>query len=143
MEFPSDGLDGIVSCRGSLEEIGAMVGARFTVTPTASSDFSIARTGQPRPAGGGPLLVAFPNPVRESTQVRLFLDHAADAEVGLFDTQGRRVRALSSRRALGSGLTEWAWDGRDDHGRLLPSGRYWARASTPNGATRLPVVLIR
>jgi hypothetical protein len=143
MEFPSDGLDGIVSCRGSLEEIGAMVGARFTVTPTASSDFSIARTGQPRPAGGGPLLVAFPNPVRESTQVRLFLDHAADAEVGLFDTQGRRVRALSSRRALGSGLTEWSWDGRDDHGRLLPSGRYWARASTPNGATRLPVVLIR
>lgn len=142
-EFPPDGLDGIVSCRGSLEGIGAMVGARFTITPAGSSGFRIARTGQPRPEGSGPLLVAFPNPVRGATQIRLFLDQAAIAEVALFDAQGRRVRALSPRRALGSGLSEWSWDGRDDQGRVLPSGRYWARASTPNGTTRLPVTLIR
>lgn len=142
-KLPSDGVDGILSCHGPIESVVEMIGARFTVTPESSPHFRLARTGQPRPSGSGPLLVAFPNPGRGETAVRLFLDQSAVADVALFDSQGRRVRELSAPGMLTSGLSEWLWDGRDDHGRLLPSGRYWARASVPTGTARIPVVLIR
>ena len=48
-------------------------------------------------------------------------------QVEIFDLAGRRVRRLSVRRLQPSGSHRIRWDGRDDHGVLLPPGSYVVR----------------
>ena len=51
----------------------------------------------------------------------------------IFDARGRRVRDLVDAN-LPAGRQEFVWDGRDDGGRSLPSGTYFARVGA--GAVR-------
>jgi hypothetical protein len=75
--------------------------------------------------GASATLAAAPNPFRDA----LLFAGPARATVTVYDVTGRRRR----RAALGSdGL--WSWDGRDDAGRPLPAGLYFARA---DGAPRV------
>jgi flagellar hook assembly protein FlgD len=46
--------------------------------------------------------------------------------VDLFDLSGRRVRNLADR-VLPAGATVLPWDGRDDAGKAMPRGVYFAR----------------
>jgi flagellar hook assembly protein FlgD len=55
---------------------------------------------------------------------------------------GRRVRTLvNGTREAGEHRQEW--DGRDDSGRTLGAGIYWARLSTSEGTFQRTVVLLR
>lgn len=71
-------------------------------------------------------LVASPNPTRRGVGLSFTLPLAARIEAGIFDVQGRRVRALASgwKAAGPHGLS---WDGLDDGGRNTASGVYFAR----------------
>jgi flagellar hook assembly protein FlgD len=46
--------------------------------------------------------------------------------MGIYDVRGRLVRSFPLLRV--SGAARLIWDGRDDAGRSVASGRYWARA---------------
>jgi len=52
--------------------------------------------------------------------------------LGLFDVSGRRVRALVDG-VLDTGRHVLDWDGRDDGGRALSTGVYWARFDSGSG----------
>jgi hypothetical protein len=69
----------------------------------------------------GPIsLRARPNPA--SASVRLDWSRSlVRGEIAIFDAAGRRVRQTEAR---GSG---WLWDRRDDGGRVVPAGCYFAR----------------
>ena len=69
---------------------------------------------------------ALPNPVRGSTRFSFSLREAGDVQLALFDLGGRRVRTVVSG-ARGAGHHDEAWDGRDDNGRPVGAGLYWAR----------------
>jgi len=58
----------------------------------------------------------------------------------LFDLQGRRVRTLADR-TFARGAHVLVWDGRDDAGRALGPGLYFARLATPAGARTARVLL--
>lgn len=60
--------------------------------------------------------------------VRLVLNipRAGQHRIELHDLSGERVRALRDTE-LPAGRLALRWDGRDDHGEALPSGRYWVR----------------
>jgi hypothetical protein len=75
------------------------------------------------------VLSATPNPFGSLTRFRL--EGSEASEVVLTDAAGRVVRRL----AVGS-TANVEWDGRDDHGRSVPPGVYFARA----GVARLRVV---
>ena len=68
-----------------------------------------------------------PNPFNPSTTIRVAL-RAADlvaaavVEADLFDARGRHVRSFPDRPVQTS--MEWTFDGSDDSGRRLASGRY-------------------
>lgn len=47
----------------------------------------------------------------------------ADVEIGIYDMAGRLVRRLSEGRC-GNGIYEEEWDGKDEHGNLVPPGIY-------------------
>jgi hypothetical protein len=83
-------------------------------------------------------LDAAPNPFNPSTAFSFTLSGEAAVELALYDIKGRRVRDLVSEvRAAGRHTVQW--NGRDDQGRLLASGVYFARllAGDEHGLTRV------
>jgi hypothetical protein len=105
-------------------------GGRLTVVvkePGAVSGVSEAPT---EGAAEAPLarLVAGPNP--SSAAVRLSFDLKRTGRVGaqLFDAQGRRVRVIDPL-LLEAGAGALDWDGRDDAGRPVAHGLYFARVT--------------
>ncbi len=78
----------------------------------------------------GFLLPPSPNPTPGETQFRFSLPAGSDAELALFDTQGRRVRELHRGRTSASPMIA-EWDGTDDRGKRVAPGVYLARLSTP------------
>ena len=81
------------------------------------------------PSSGHLALRARPNPARESTELSFRLDRAQRVLVGVFAVDGRRVRTLR-RGTLDAGEHHVTWDGRDDGGRLVASGVYFAGVET-------------
>jgi hypothetical protein len=77
----------------------------------------------PDAAGNGRLVRAVPNPFNPRTTLQLELPRESAVNIDIFDVRGRRVRHLFQGR-LAAGPQAVAWDGRDDGGRVLPSGVY-------------------
>lgn len=50
----------------------------------------------------------------------------------IFDVQGRLVRKIIARPEATPYVARISWDGRDEAGRPVASGRYWARATQVN-----------
>ncbi len=68
------------------------------------------------------------------------LKEGMEARLDLFDLQGRRVRTLAERR-LPAGASVIAWDGRDESGRRLGRGLYFARLTLPDAVHTARVLL--
>jgi flagellar hook assembly protein FlgD len=62
--------------------------------------------------------------------------------VTVFDATGRRVAVIADG-TYAAGPMAVAWDGRDDSGRRLASGRYVCRLTTPVGAWSERITLLR
>lgn len=80
------------------------------------------------PAGAVLLDGVWPNPFNPSTSIRFTLGEgpAREVELGIYDAQGRRLAQLAEGpMEPGTYLTNW--NGRDDRGREMPSGIYFAR----------------
>jgi hypothetical protein len=80
---------------------------------------------------------ARPNPFRARTRV-VWDGTAGPVAVAVFDVRGVQVRDLGESRSGGS-----EWDGRDDDGRPVPSGVYWARVTSPDRQTSVPMLRLR
>ncbi len=103
----------------------------------------------PTPPRALPLAVSVaPNPLWERAEIRVF-DASTQAglsavEVEIFDVQGRVVRRIrAGAAAVPSNLARLTWDGRDDRGRRLGSGRYWLRVRAGAREATRPVLILR
>ncbi len=95
------------------------------------------------PVAGG--LFAAPNPLVRSAELSFALSPRAAAEpvrLTVVDPAGRLVRTLVAGR-LDAGSHRFAWDGRDETGRSMPSGIYFARLDTADGRDGRKVVLMK
>lgn len=104
-------------------------------------------TDTPQPSAPGlarpiELSAPYPNPSRGLVAFTLRSD-AGPVALDVLDYAGRRVRHVELAALAGVPLT-WMWDGRDDRGAAVPSGRYLARAcgAAGVGASR-PFVVVR
>ena len=116
---------------------------------------TIVAVGEDRsPPRAVPLVVSVaPNPLSERTDVSVFDASAGPQpgrfEIGIFDVQGRLVRTLRAPSGGGASaggsanLLRLTWDGRDDRGRRLGSGRYWLRARAGARETTRAVLILR
>lgn len=79
-----------------------------------------------------------PNPFVASAVLRFTLPRAGWARLSIVSLDGRRVATLLGGRTT-AGAHAAAWNGRDDGGREVPPGVYWAALETEDGrrATRL------
>jgi flagellar hook assembly protein FlgD len=83
-----------------------------------------------------------PNPFNPQTTLSVEVGVDGRVVLDLFDGAGRRVRRLADS-AHPAGVHRFAWDGRDDAGRELGSGTYYARLRA-GGVTRVQrLVLVR
>ena len=107
---------------------------------------------EPTPPRAPRLAVSvLPNPMVERAEVRVFDPSGGlsvgGTEVSVFDIQGRLVRRLrgvpSSTERSPASLVRCIWDGRDDRGRRLGSGRYWLRARAGARTAARPVLILR
>ncbi len=85
---------------------------------------------------------AAPNPFNPATTLRFSLPTAGHARLAIFDVRGRRVRTLvDGPRSAGPG--EVRWDGRDQTGRQVASGTYYARLTATGQSSVKPLVLVK
>ncbi len=91
----------------------------------------------------GPNLHGAPNPFNPKTSIRF--DLRSDETVGLaiVDPSGRIVRTLLEKVPLKSGAQQVAWDGRDDAGRPVGTGAYFARLQSARGTIATKLILLK
>jgi len=93
-------------------------------------------------AAAGLQLAAGPNPFRGETALSFRLERAGDVTLDIVDVGGRRVRRLMAGPAA-AGARRIPWDGRDEAGRPVAAGVYWARLEAGGDVDRTRLVLIR
>jgi hypothetical protein len=96
----------------------------------------------PEIAAHAALAITGPNPFHLATALRVTLPAAGEARLDVLDVGGRRVRTLFAGRML-AGAREFSWDGRDEGGRMLATGVYWARLDTPRETRGLKLLHVR
>jgi hypothetical protein len=109
-------------------------------------DFAVRLTGlgaAAAPDAAAPArLSAAPNPFNPTTTIAFALAAAGPARLDIIDAAGRRVRTLADEeRSAGSHRV--TWDGRDDAGRGVASGSYFARLETAGMTTVTGLSLVR
>ena len=65
----------------------------------------------------------YPNPFNPKTTIRFSLPKPSLVNITIFDALGSVITGLISE-ALTSGMHKVVWDGRDNHGKSVPSGVY-------------------
>jgi hypothetical protein len=76
------------------------------------------------------------------TMIAFELPEPAAVRMRIFNILGQRVRTLIDGD-LPAGRYERFWDGTDDQGRLVAAGVYFYEVSTPAGAKRNKMLLVR
>jgi hypothetical protein len=146
--IPTAGIGGLRGFRLAMdagnEDLAHLVGTRFRVEDDAlGGGFRLRRTAPAiRPEGRPLVLAAQPNPFRSLVEIRVRRELPAAAQVAIFDATGRRIRNLGTT-APESGVASFRWDGRDEAGRALPGGVYWARAEADGARVAARLVLVR
>jgi hypothetical protein len=88
------------------------------------------------------LAPARPNPANGGgTVFASRLDRSGPMALEIFDVAGRRVRVLVSGDRPAGAYAD-AWDGRDDRGRRVPAGLYFARLLAGGAAVTRSVVVL-
>ncbi|MCD6087703.1 MAG: T9SS type A sorting domain-containing protein [Candidatus Hydrothermae bacterium] len=78
-------------------------------------------------ASRGIILRVAPNPFSKEVLISYSLPRSAYVSICVYDLGGRKVRTLLEGRQI-KGIHRLSWNGRDNHGRMLPSGYYFCEA---------------
>jgi hypothetical protein len=84
-----------------------------------------------------------PNPFNPKTTLRFALPRAASVDLAIFDVNGRRVARLLAGEPMPTGNHAVNWEGRDEAGRALASGVYFARFAAGGFTAEQKLVLLR
>jgi PKD repeat protein len=139
MEFAKDDLRALLANVG--ERVGVPLTLRATledgrqVEATVTHDLVPARDRAIRRVGPNPL-----NP-EASIVVRMPLDGALTVRV--FDLSGRLVRTIVDGASRAAGEHEVRFDGKDDRGTTLSSGRYFVRVDVPGVTDSRSITVVK
>ncbi len=116
---------------------GASARYRLIAVNGLGEEYLVGETAVATGLSGGRRLAVSPNPARDGEAAILFrvpfdpdLGAAGAAiDLSVYDASGRRIRTLESG-VFAAGVRTVRWDGRDDRGRPVAAGVYFARLST-------------
>jgi hypothetical protein len=87
------------------------------------------------------LSAPLPNPSSSATRLEFELTQATSADLTIFDAAGRHIATLV-RGEQPAGHRSVTWNGQDDGGQSVAAGIYFARLSTPLGASSRRIVRV-
>ncbi|MGQ0722772.1 MAG: FG-GAP-like repeat-containing protein, partial [Candidatus Eiseniibacteriota bacterium] len=116
---------------------GAFAGSPFA--PDAATGATRVEVRDDAPAAA---LTRAPNPFSHATTIRFSQDDRGPVALRIYDVAGRRLRTLDDGE-LPAGQFTRTWDGRDDSGRPVPSGIYFARLETSASLKSEKITLVR
>jgi len=135
---------------GLVFEPGTSVFGWINTTPSIDWDYlwsgylvPVGVSGLQGPAEPVPgfAIMSRPNPTGDGTTFEFQLPASGKVIVGIFDVGGRKVRALHEGE-LAAGPQTLVWDGKDDSGRYVAAGIYFARVDTPGGAASRAITIL-
>ena len=102
---------------------------------------TLAAEGPAAPNRSG-LAAARPMPFRDRTTLECSMARDGPLSLVIYGVDGRRPRSLATgvRQA---GVHRFLWDGRDDDGREVAAGMYYARMVTVDGRFSRTLVRVR
>ena len=89
-----------------------------------------------------PLSVSASQALQRTPEIRFSLDRPGEADLSVYDLQGRRLAMLVSE-VLPAGSHIVTWDGRDGSGRTQPAGVYLARLRLDDRTATCKLTLIK
>ncbi len=87
-------------------------------------------------------LTAYPNPFNPDVSIAFNLALSSEVSVDVFNIRGQKVRSLLQAKLSGGNHSQ-RWDGRDDNGRGVASGVYFARVRTQNETKTIKMMLMK
>jgi hypothetical protein len=91
---------------------------------------------------GVAMLSNYPNPFNPATTIRYEVAPAQNVVLAIFDVNGSLVRSLDAG-PRSQGVHEKRWDGRDNQGRPVASGVYYARLTGQQQTLTRKIVLLK
>ena len=85
---------------------------------------------------------AAPNPATKDVELSFDLAKRQSVVLAVFSVEGRRIRTVQ-RGVLEAGHHQLAWDGRDDQGKPVADGMYFARLTAEEGSRTTSIVRVR
>jgi hypothetical protein len=82
-----------------------------------------------------------PNPFREMTEIGYQVSTEGEITLEIYDTTGRVV--FRHMETVNPGQGSLTWNGRDNTGRLVPSGMYFLRLKTGGNWLTKKMTLVR
>jgi hypothetical protein len=83
-----------------------------------------------------------PNPARGPVTLTFALPECGPVDLRVYDASGRRVQTLIEGE-MDAGEHVARWSGRDEHGRRVATGIYFARLSSRNQGSVRKIILLR
>ena len=117
-----------------------LIGNDFSCDAQVNCSATAAAVGGPRAVLA--LAPPTPNPASGTLHFTFSLSRAGEARLELFGAAGRRVRTLAAGR-FASGEHTTPWDGRDEAGRAVAPGIYYARLTAEGRTLARPVSRMR
>ncbi len=109
--------------------------------------FGLATSVEDLPSSPGPetfrLLSNYPNPFNPETNIVYNLPNRATVSLTIFNTLGQKITTLIDAQQLNAGEHVTRWDGRDDSGRVAPSGVYFYRLEAGDFSQTSKMLLLR
>ncbi len=106
---------------GAISVVQKIPATSHALAKTTSAE-TIAKSGT-----GLVFLGSHPNPFNAQTVIVFELAEAGEVTLEVFDLLGRKVRTLV-QETVAAGEHDLVWDGTNEQGAALPSGRYYLRA---------------
>jgi hypothetical protein len=124
-------------------------GNSFTFTPPAAGTYEGFVKVNNYPVSNADLvqvpvsaLTVYPNPFNPTTTIAFYTPRSMELSVTLYNIKGQKVRNLHSGQ-LGMGNHQLVWDGKDDGGRGVSSGIYFARVNAGKYVQNVKMVLMK
>lgn len=84
----------------------------------------------------------FPNPFNPTTTISYDIPHSGDIALEIYNILGARIRTLADGHAAQGSYTT-LWDGKDNKGRPVASGVYFARLRSGDQVKTIRLVLVK
>ena len=85
----------------------------------------------------------YPNPFNPSTTIVFDLPKQSPVRLEVYNVIGVLIRTMLRGEVVGAGRHQIVWDGRDDRGRIVPSGVYIYRISAGDFSASLRMTLLK